>query len=475
MLQLSNTVGQTQNIKQHMTHKMGMNPQMIAKIGLLGLSIPDLKIEINKELENPALKLKSSPSQNISFEDLERYDTATTKEINLKDGLRNFSLEKDLTRVSSYAVDSDSFNRFIQGAVSHEETIQEHLLVQLGEIEFTEREHEMGEWIISSLDENGFFPTKKKEEVEEKRYPKKFNDDELAPIIEEIQNFDPEGCATSSEIESLVIQAEIRGDAPEFFKEIVTGDLAGLCKGKISQIAKKYKREEFEVEELICYLGLLNPYPGRVYQNHANSFVIPDLKVTRRGGGFEVLVNNEEIPSLSLDKEFRVFLEDKEDKNTCQFAKQQIQMALGVIDVLQLRRELLGRVGHWLLKKQNGFFQNGKKELVPLFQKEMASDLNVSKSTISRMVREKYMETDWGIFPLAFFFSSSVKTAENEIASNSVKEMISEIIDNDMGDKKLSDQKIADILKEKGVDIARRTVAKYRSKLDSPSISRGIL
>jgi RNA polymerase sigma-54 factor len=230
------------------------------------------------------------------------------------------------------------------------------------------------------------------------------------------------------------------------------------------------KIEETELQDLIHYLKHFNPFPGRAYSTETVKYVIPDLMVRLKEGEFVLILNDEEIPVLGLNSFFQNIDEDKskDDKDVNQFVKMNLAEAKWFIRSINQRNETLLKISGAIVDFQRNFFLKGPKYLAPLTLKDIAETVSVHETTVSRISNAKYLQTEWGILPLKYFFSNSIGGSDAggaQYSKGGVKEIMKEVIEDYSGQKKLSDQKIADLLKEKGVSIARRTVAKYRKEL----------
>ena len=434
---------------------------MYQSIQLMALPLYDLKAKIQEEVEkNPALEIiKEAPSPSI-----EEVSSSPQEEW---DYFENSSDPGYVSSYSSYNNDaSDTKQKFIEGALTRGESLQEHLLSQLAVQMLDDLHYKIGELLIQNLDENGFHLENPKSFIDKKYHPI------IPDLIKLIQQFDPRGVCVKDYKESLLVQARLKGDAPEKTEDVIKDYLPLIKKGKPEEIAKKLGITEKEVEEITAFIKTLNPYPGRLYSNEPPKYVIPDLSVKIENGEFVITLNEEDIPVLGISP----FFEEKEQsgeqdekKDGAQkYIKESLKDARWFIKSLQLRNQTLFKITKAIIEFQRNFFLKGPKYLAPLTLKDVADEVGVHETTVSRISNAKYMQTEWGIFPLKYFFSNSISGAGSKGSRYSkagVKEIIKEIIEENSTGKKLSDQKISDILKSRGINIARRTVAKYRSEL----------
>ena len=440
--------------------KMKLSPQMFQSIQLMALPVQDLKFRIQEEVDrNPALEIKDQKKE-ISLDEVssvrrEEYDY--------------FENSSDPGFFSSASSDSDSKRMFIEGVLSREESLQEHLLSQLSIQPVREEIFRAGELLIQNLDENGFF-IEKPESLD-----KRISAEILKEAIDLINRFDPTGTCTSGYKESLIVQARLSEEAPDYTVEILENFLELLEKGRFKEIAKSLKIRENNVIEALDFIKTLNPFPGRQFASEETRYVIPDLLIKVSEGELVIKLNEEEIPVLGISPSFEdLSSEDLSgDKSAKKFVNSSIKDARWFIQTIGLRNQTLLKTATAIAFFQKNFFLKGPRFLHPLTLKDIAEEVGVHETTISRISNSKYIQTDWGIFPLKYFFSTALArtdSAESSVSRESVKFMLKEIIETEGRNRHLSDQKLADYLKEKnGIKIARRTVAKYRKELDIAS------
>ncbi len=437
--------------------RLKMSPQMYQSIQLMALPLFDLRTRIEEEVEkNPALEIVKDPSSTSLEEVAPRQ----------KEDWDYFENSSDPGYTQSYNRDTDDTKRqFLEGALSRSESLQEHLMAQLAVQPLDDLHYSIGELLIHNLDENGFHREDPYTLVKEEYHP-------LIPeLINLIQKFDPQGICAADYQESLLIQARERENAPPLAEEILKNYLPYLKKGTPEEIARMLGKDVSDVEEAIAFIKTLNPYPGRLYSSEPPRYVIPDLSVKTENGEFIIVLNDEEIPVLGISP----FFENSEalktsdiPKETKKYIKNSVRDARWFIHSIKLRNETLLKITKVIIEFQRNFFLKGPKYLVPLTLKDVAEEVGVHETTVSRISNAKYIQTEWGIYPLKYFFTNSISGAGSKgsrYSKSGVKEIIKEIIEENTAEKKLSDQKIADILKKRGINIARRTVAKYRSEL----------
>jgi len=436
-----------------------MSPQLYQSLQLMAMPLQDLKLKIQEELErNPALDLVKEKSD-LS---LDEFNNTRGEEYDY------FENSSDPGFSGGYDQNaSDSKQKFLEGALSRPESLQEHLMWQLRVQPIPLEMFEMGEQLIWNLDENGFHledPCKLFTEQQQ---------DQLDEVVSLIQQFDPIGTCTSNHRESLLVQSEFSPNAPPHTEELIEQHLELLERKSIHEISKKTSIPEQEIEQIIEFVKTLTPYPGRLYSNVSTVYVVPDVMVRHEEGEFKLYLNDEEIPILGIDPFFSEIDngEKNDTKTTRKFVKQSVRDARWFINSITQRNQTLLKIAKTILEFQRKFFLYGPRQLAPLTLKDVAAEVSVHETTVSRIVNSKYIQTEWGIFPLKYFFSNQVPgTGNTRFSKEAVKEIIKEILEDHASEKKhLSDQKISDQLKKKGVSIARRTVTKYRKELDIDS------
>ncbi len=439
--------------------KLKMSPQLYQSLQLMAMPMQDLKLKIQEELEhNPALELVTE-KPDISIDEM---DSPRSEEFDY------FENSSDPGFTSGYDQEaSDSKQKFIEGALSRPESLQEHLMWQLRVQPIPADMFRIGEQLIWNLDENGFHLEDPFKHFDEDQH------ESVKEMVHLIQQFDPLGTCTTNYRESLIVQAELSSEAPPHTEELIEQHLELLERKGIHEISKKTSIPEEEITDILEFLKTLNPYPGRLYTKDSTVYVIPDVMVRREKGEFKLYLNDEEIPTLGIDPFFSQIDTGAEEntKNTRKFVKQSVRDARWFINSIAQRNQTLLKIARTILEFQRKFFLYGPKQLAPLTLKDVANEVSVHETTVSRIVNSKYIQTEWGIYPLKYFFSNQVPgTGNSRYSKEAVKEIVKEILEEHASEeKRLSDQKISDYLKKRGISIARRTVTKYRKELDIDS------
>jgi RNA polymerase sigma-54 factor len=468
---MSPSLGLQQELKQ----QLKLSPQLIQTFEILAMSSLELQQKIKAEIEqNPALEIPSERS--VSLEKLSEQENRSKVEDDYSDNAaydptRHYSS----TRVSgSYDQEAaDRNQQFLEGALSTSETLQDYVLRQLGCLRLTEEEYELGKLIISNLDQHGFHRNPPESLVKTSAQKR------LLDMLQVVQRLDPPGIAAADFRESLILQAQadsLSQDDMALFQKLVYEYLEKLRLNKTAEVAKELSVSEERILVLYQYLKTLNPYPGLQYNNQETHYIIPDLTVRKIEGKLQLRLNTEHMPTLTIDSEFTSLVADTRDehhKETAAYISNAVKNATQLISHIRMRSETMKKIGLELMRFQYEFFLKGPRYLRPLAYRQIAEELSLHETTISRAVQGKYIDTDWGIIPIKELFSSALQTSGpqggGEISKRAVMDMVQEIVENHSGKKALSDQKIADILAERGIKIARRTVSKYRKELQIDS------
>ncbi|MBN2738259.1 MAG: RNA polymerase factor sigma-54 [Spirochaetales bacterium] len=445
--------------------KLKMTPQLVQAIKLMSLTVLDLRLKINEEIEvNPALEILEDKST-ISIEDMPR-----NKESNEEYDFFENSSDPGYTRTQNDE-DSDLKRKFIEGVLSRPDSLQDHLLWQLRLQPISSEEFRIGETIISNLDKNGFFIDAPENLV------KPHELEILHKMIKMLQLFDPIGVCSKDYKEALLIQIANHPHPVAQADKIVKDYMEMVEKGKYKEICSKLKIKLEDFDEILAFLSTLDPLPGRNFTNDVPKYVIPDVMVRLKDGEFVIILNDEEIPVLGINPFFNDLSHDtkhRDEKELNHFVHSSIKNAKWFIQSINKRNSTLLKVCRALVEFQRDFFHKGPKYLVPLTLKDVADEVSVHEATVSRISNGKYIQTEWGIYEIKYFFSNAVSGTNRSgksFSKQGVKEMMKEIIEKNT-DKNLSDKNIMEILANRGVKIARRTVAKYRKELDIMSSYR---
>ncbi|MEN2986456.1 MAG: RNA polymerase factor sigma-54 [Thermodesulfovibrionaceae bacterium] len=457
-----------QRVDLKLTQRLALTPQLRLQIKLLQLPQIELSQYIQLEvMENPFLEIEED------YETQEELETPLQDfEPIIIDRIEKLIIDEYFAQRADDGRDLGYFNPGVEEKPSFElfcsttTDLYDHLLWQLRLSNAPDDVRKVAEVVIGNVDENGYL---KAEEAE----IAKLAEVEISLVkqaIQLVQSFDPPGVCARDLKECLDIQLKALQCSDSLIYLIVQEFLEDIQKKKYEKIAKKLGISVEEVLDKVKIIEKLDPKPGRNFSKPVPSQIIPDVYVEKTEDGYRVILNDEGIPKLRLSKFYRDLILAKQlSHQERKFLKEKFKNAVELLRSIEQRNKTIYRVTKSIIKFQKDFFENGPGYLKPLTLKDLAADLGVHESTISRVTSNKYLACEHGVFNFRYFFTSALSSQQGEISSSVVKELIQKIVAEENPMKPYSDQEISDILKKKGIIIARRTVAKYREELRIPS------
>ena len=471
-----------------MSQQLVMTPQLQQAIKLLQLSRLELVDLVRQELEeNPVLE--ESGDQALDEEDVlpesDRSDDFVGEELPVPDaipevtgeseGLADIDWQSYLegyslggTTADNYEDDEDrpSYENLLTKGTS----LAEHLLWQLGLSRIHPRDNLVATELIGNIDEDGYL----KVPLEEIADAVSANVSDVERILGLVQKFDPSGVGARSLQECLLIQVR-QLDMQDSLVEIMLRDhIDSIEARRFNAIAKDLEIAVDDVLAAIRFISTLDPHPGRAYGQEDVHYVLPDIFVQRIGDEYVVTLNDEGLPNLRINSFYRSALSGGKavDAKTGEYIQEKMRGAVWLIKSIHQRQRTIYKVTKSIVKFQKDFFDRGIDYLMPLVLRDVAEDIEMHESTISRVTTNKYVQTPQGLYELKYFFNSSINTTGGDfIASESVKSRIKEIVAEENPKKPFSDQKIVELLEKRGISIARRTVTKYREMIGIRSSS----
>ncbi len=356
------------------------------------------------------------------------------------------------------------------------ETLKDHLLWQLGLTRMSELDQVIATAIIDSIDEGGYLGATL-EDIHKSLSTPELEIDlaEIAAVLHQVQNFDPVGVAARDPRECLLIQLRQRPDNTPWLQAAVTlveDHLDLLGQRDYAQLMRLLKLEKEELQRVIELIKTLSPRPGDALQSNPPEYVIPDVIVRKVKGTWRVELNPDAFPKVRVNSQYASLIRraDNSADNNC--LKTHLQEARWLIKSLKSRSETLLKVATCIVKRQQAFFEYGEEAMKPMVLHDIAEEVEMHESTISRVTTQKFMHTPRGLYELKYFFSSHVHTESGaECSSTAIRALLKKLIAAENSQKPLSDSKLAAILSEQGIKVARRTVAKYRESMAIPSSS----
>ncbi|OPY55739.1 MAG: RNA polymerase sigma-54 factor 1 [Pelotomaculum sp. PtaU1.Bin035] len=453
------------NLNLEQTQKLVMTSELCQAIAVLQLSSMELSMYIERQLEeNPLLEIRDDvvdeeeerQEYGVDWEEYfdERYGGGRDKEIASRENSRDqqeCGCEKFLSRAP---------------------TLPEYLLFQLNLSCCRGRDKLIGEYLIGNIDQNGYLRVSLTEVAEVLRV----TISEANRVLALIQSFDPVGVGARNVQECLLIQVSYLNINSELINKLIDDHLVDLAKGKLIKIAHNLGVTIQEIQRSADLLRTLDPKPGRNFTNlNDTCYIVPDVVLEKVGSEYIIFVNDITVPQITINSTYRSLLakDRNTDSNTRRFVENKLNAAVWLLRSIEQRRLTLYKVTGCLVELQKEFLEYGIKYLKPLNLKKVAEMVGLHESTVSRATSNKYIQTPRGVFEMKFFFSTGLSnTAGTMTSAGSIKKMLQEIVAGEDPGFPLNDQKIAELLRQKGIEISRRTVAKYRDELNIPAIQR---
>ena len=458
-----------------MSQRIIMTPQLQQAIKFLQLSRLELCQTINQEMESNPL-LEDVPVDEIeeSLPEEEKKEESIKEEplpeVTIKETIRDdfdweaYVSEYNTAWASSPHEDTDNRPSF-ENLISPKTNLYSHLMWQLQVSDVGEAEKEIGTYIIGNIDPDGYL----KASIENIIHSTDRSREEVLNILDIIHEFDPVGVGAKDTRECLLIQLRFQGLGGSIAEKILTDHMKQLEKKRYSQIAKRLDVSLEEVLNAVSVIESLEPKPGRFYNDEETIYIMPDVYVYKMEDEFLIVLNDDGLPKLRISSFYKEALGRKDDisKDTREYIRDKLKSASWLIKSIHQRQKTIYKATESIVKLQKGFFKYGAAHLKPMVLRDVAEDIQMHESTVSRVMNNKYMYSPFGIFELKYFLNSGIQSVDgsDKVASLSVKERLKEIIRTEDKSKPFSDHEIANILKRSNIDIARRTVAKYREML----------
>jgi RNA polymerase sigma-54 factor len=436
-----------------------MTPELRQAIQLLQYTSLELNSYLKREMEeNPLLELEGPSDDSQSMETLK-----DEKDIDWKEFLESYD---DISYRSE--VDRNRKEYSFENFVSYTPSLKDYLIEQLNMISLDSAEYRIADYIIQNINSNGYLDST----VVEMASQLQVSEEEVEAVLTVIQSFEPYGVGARSLKECLLIQ--VRDEKDFLIKRVISDHLEDIASNKIASIAKDLDITIQKAQEYVDFIKCLEPKPGRTFRGDGDDtrYITPDASIEEIDGEYVIFINDVTGPRLNINQYYKSLLKDGGDVETTEFLQEKLNSAMWLIKSIEQRRQTLYKVVESILKFQKEFLIHGDKRLVPLTLKDVAEDIEMHESTISRATSGKYVQTPRGVFELKYFFTTGLSGKSGEVSATSVKSIIKGIIDSEDQKKPLSDQVISNILKERGMEVSRRTVAKYRDELKIPSSSR---
>ena len=483
----------SQSLQQKLLQKL--SPQQIQLMKLLQVPTANLEERIKEELEeNPALE-QSEEDYDDEFDEKDEFESAAEDEFEsegTEDEYDNIDISDYVTdddgEIAEYKMKDDNYpevdeNKTVPYRIHT--SFHEHLQEQLGMLKLDDKQKKISEQIVGSIDDDGYLRRETAAIVDDMAFRQNIetNEEEVEEVIRLIQQFDPPGVAARNLQECLLLQLYRQRHMKKEVAmaiDVLTNYFDEFTKKHYDKIQRGLNLSDDQLKEVINQIIRLNPQPGGKHTdiNKAESYVVPDFFIFNNAGTLELTLNSKNAPDLRISEGYRDMLrdydkgskKDRRQKEAVLFIKQKIDAAKWFIDAIKQRQHTLSSVMETIMEYQHEFFLTGDETVLrPMILKDIAERTGLDISTVSRVANSKFVQTEFGTYRLKFFFSESLSTdSGEEVSTREVKKILSNFIEGESKKKPLSDEKLTELLQEKGYNIARRTVAKYREQLNIP-------
>ncbi|MDZ4815038.1 MAG: RNA polymerase factor sigma-54 [Verrucomicrobiota bacterium] len=439
-------------------------PQLQQSLQLLQVSALELQSLVQQELEmNPVLEDATINETDTEKDEKAEKEDEIDKEIEqlakLDEEWRDYMQTSTVNRNS--AEDEEKRQFFFDSLVEHE-SLEQHLLNQLKFSDLPKQQIKIAELIIGNIDERGFLTVP----LEEISTTSGVLVEKLEKLLETIQSFHPVGVGARDLRECLLIQLNRLGKSESLEAAIVSKFINELSNKRLPEIGRALGIDVSEIQKAATFISTLSPRPGAMFTADPNQYIVPDVEIRKVDGDYVILLNDEQVPHLRISNTYKDLMASNDKADVKNYIRDKIRAGKFLIKSIHQRQQTIQNIAREILNKQKEFFEKGISQLKPLTMAQIAEIVGVHETTVSRAIANKYIQTPQGIFEMKYFFTPGFTSETGESISNSsIKDAINDLIKNENHKQPLSDQEIVQILLERGIHIARRTVAKYRQEL----------
>lgn len=455
---------------QQQRQMMVLAPQLRQSLELLQVPVMELLSLVQQEMEqNPTIEEQPTDAQTADAEKDASGDTESEKEFKdefdklakLDDEWREYFTQNQSTQ--RYSSDEAAKRQFFLDSLSQPESLQQHLMDQLNLAALGDTEHQIGELLIGSINEDGYLTSS----LEDLASSTGHTVENLNEVLDLIREFDPIGIGAKDLRECLMIQLRRLGKEDTLAGNIIRNHLDALGARKYPEIARSLKISVEEVQNAAHFIATLEPKPGRMFVSDAPAYVLPEVVVQKIDGEYTVLLNNDHIPHLHISDHYRQLMSNNQTTSDVKsYIREKIRAGMFLIKSISQRQQTIFNIATEIVKVQKEFLDEGVTKLRPLTMAEVAAVVGIHETTVSRAIANKYMQTPRGTFEMKYFFTPGYKTASGATVSNkTIKDAIAQLVANEDPASPLSDQAMVESLQAAGTKVARRTVAKYREEL----------
>lgn len=455
---------QSQNLSLHQV----LAPQLQQSLLILQAPLLELRNLVQQEMEtNPVLEeLPNEPdADERSTADNaadDKFKEEFDKLAKLDEEWRDYMAQS--STYSGRSQEAEDKRQFFFDSIATQETLQQHLMGQLNQNVLNGSDRKTAELIIGNIDDNGFLQITPEEMALNTGIPQ----EDFEHMLTLIQSFYPPGVGARDLRECLLIQLKREGRQASLEYKIISEHMQDLGKRRFPEIARRMGVSVEQIQKCANSIARLDPRPGQVFAAAPQNYVLPDVTVEKVNGTYQVILNGEQIPHLRISNTYKdIMAQDGKGSEVKDYIRDKIRSGKFLIKSIHQRQQTISNIAHQIVKRQRDFFDKGSSYLKPMTMVQIADAVGVHETTVSRAISGKYMATPQGVFDMKYFFTPGYQTSSGESMSNtSVKGAILDLVKNEGGSAPLSDKEIVEILSKRGIPIARRTVAKYRTELN---------
>jgi len=450
-----------------------LSPQLQQSLLVLQTPLLELRNLVQQEMEtNPVLEeLPDEPGPDSQDEGESSGDDNFANEFeklaSLDEEWRDYMAQSASSGADGFRSSGEAKDKrqFFFDSIAVQETLQQNLLGQLNQTALNASDRKAAELIVGNIDDKGFLQSAPEEMALNSGIPQ----EDFEKMLALIQGFHPPGVGARDLRECLLIQLRREGKENSLEYKIVSEHMEDLGRRRFPEIARRMGISVEDVQKAADNIGRLNPRPGQVFAAAPQNYVLPDVTVEKVDGEYQITLNDEQIPHLRISNLYKDIIAsgNTQSGEVKDYIRDKIRSGKFLIRSIHQRQQTIANIAQQIVARQRDFLEHGSSHLKPMTMKEVADAVGVHETTVSRAVSGKYMATPQGVFEMKYFFTPGYQTAAGESLSNtSVKEAILDLVKREDGNQPLSDNEIVEILSERGIPIARRTVAKYRSELN---------
>ncbi len=452
---------------QNLSLQQVLAPQLQQSLLILQAPLLELRNLVQQEMEtNPVLEELPNEPESPASTDTAAADQEFKEEFDklakLDEEWRDYMAQS--SGYSARSQEDEEKRQFFFDSIVTQETLQQHLMSQLNQQVLNGNDRKTAELIIGNIDDNGFLQTTPEEMALNTGIPQ----EDFEHMLTLIQSFYPPGVGARDLQECLLIQLKRAGKGNGLEYKIIAEHMPDLGKRRFPEIARRMGVTVEQVQKCANNIAQLEPRPGAIFAEAPKNYVVPDVTVEKINGEYQIILNGEQIPHLRISNTYKDIMAKEGNGNEVKdYIRDKIRSGKFLIKSIHQRQQTISNIAHQIVSRQREFFEHGSSQLKPMTMVQIADAVGVHETTVSRAISGKYMATPQGVYEMKYFFTPGYQTSSGESMSNtSVKEAILDLVKNEDGNAPLSDKEIVEILSKRGIPIARRTVAKYRTELN---------